>query len=70
MQWILANLRQRILRRFYSLHYRLGDKPSWVLSFQHSLLQLLVDGTTNAGNVEDEIIVILYHGKDDVAGEI
>ena len=30
----------------------------------------LLDGTTDAGNVEDELVVILYCGKDDVVGKI
>lgn len=43
--------------------------------FQHSLrsshfYSFLMDSTTDAGNIEDELIVILYCEKDDTASEI
>ena len=39
------------------------------LSIVH-FYNLLMDGTTDAGNVEDELIVIMTFCKDDIAGEV
>ena len=39
------------------------------LSFSH-FYSFLMDSTTDAGNIEDELIVILYCEKDDVAGKM
>ena len=39
------------------------------LSIVH-FYSLLMDGTTDAGNIEDELIVIMTFCKDEVAGEV
>ena len=48
-----------------------SQRPGFVHSLSNSsFFSFLMDGTTNSGKVEDELVVVLHCKKDDVAKEI
>ena len=52
--YIAQSQREGFLKYFLSRHF----------------FSFMVDGTTDSGNLEDELIIVLYCKKDDVSGEI
>lgn len=61
---------QRILQGVSLTESMTQDSGLHVFSICFSLLQFLTNGTTDAGNIEDELVVLLYCERDDDAGEV